>query len=271
MWCAAALVQTRGQIGALERERAELLELIKRSDAAPLPPLFVEGESDVAILTTAWKVFHPTEPLPVTILAAGGTRQMESLAGRGTALRQVLGDRLVFALADNDREGRALVEDGRTRRGGQWRQQSNGIHWCLLAPTAEFEQAMKRFTIDTTYWPFTIENAFPAALRRHAIADGAYAVEEATVQPAFLEDAATAKKALAAAHQLQRAGDDAALYFRPPAADTKLAFAHWLAAPERCDRATFIAFAPILEGLRAILARVNGGDAARPEMLPLRK
>jgi hypothetical protein len=85
--------------------------------------------------------------LPLTILAAGGTRQMQSLAGKGGALRQVLGDRLVFAFADNDREGRELVEHGQTKKGGQWRQQSNGIHWCLLAPTAEFEQAMKRFAI----------------------------------------------------------------------------------------------------------------------------
>ena len=135
-----------------------------------------------------------------------------------------------------------------------WRQQSNGIHWCLLAPTAEFEQAMKRFGIPDNFWPFTIENAFPAALRCHAIAEGAYAVEEATLQAAFLEDSATAKKALAAAHQLDRAGDVTVVYFRPPAPDTKLAFAEWLAAPERRDRSTFAAFRPILEGLRAILA-----------------
>jgi hypothetical protein len=179
---------------------------------------------------------------------------MESLAGRGAALRQLLGDRLVFALADNDREGRALVEDGRTRRGGQWRQQSNGIHWCLLAPTAEFEQAMKRFAIDATYWPFTIENAFPAALRRQAMAEGAYGVDEATVQPAFLEDAATSNKALRAAHQLKQAGDDAVLYFRPPDPSTKLAFAKWITAPACRDRAIFAAFVPILEGFRAILS-----------------
>jgi hypothetical protein len=202
--------------------------------------------------------------LPVTILAAGGTRQMESLAGKGAALRRLLGDRLVFALADNDREGRALVEDGRTRRGGTWRQQSNGIRWCLLEPTAEFEQAMKRFNIPETYWPFTIENAFPAALRRQAMAEGAYGVDEATVQPAFLEDAATSNKALHAVHQLERADDAAVLYFRPPAPNTKLAFAEWIAAPERRDHATFAALAQILEGLRA-LADKTGDDARERE------
>jgi hypothetical protein len=263
-----ALVETRGRVGALERERDELAALLKRSDATPLPTLFVEGESDVAILTAAWRTFYPTEELPVTILAAGGTRQMESLAGRGVALRQLLGDRLVFALADNDREGRALVEDGRTRRGGQWRQQSNGIHWCLLAATAEFVQAMKRFGIPDTFWPFTIENAFPAALRRQAMAAGAYAVDEVTVQPAFLEDAATSNKALRAAHQLEQTGDHAALYFRPPAPETKLAFAAWITAPERRDRTTFAVFAPILDGLRALADKADNPVDAREREAP---
>jgi len=261
-----ALIETRGRVGVLERERDELMALLKRSDSTTLPTLFVEGESDVTILTAAWQAFHPTESLPVTILAAGGTRQMESLAGRGAALRQLLGDRLVFALADNDREGRALVEDGRTRRGGSWRLQSNGIHWCLLAPTAEFEQAMRRFRIDAAYWPFTIENAFPAALRRQAIADGDYRVEEGRVQSAFLEEPSTAVKALDAVRDLDRTGDDAALYFRPPDPETKLAFAGWIAAPGRRDRAIFAAFRLILEGLRAILAerprRDSRGSAA---------
>jgi hypothetical protein len=257
-----ALVETRGRVKSLERE---LKELLARSDAAPLPTLFVEGESDVAILTAAWQAFYPTEPLPVTILAAGGTRQMESLAGRGAALRQLLGDRLVFALADNDRAGRALVEDGRTRRGGTWRQQSNGIHWCLLAPTAEFEQAMKRFGIPDNFWPFTIESAFPVALRRQAMAEGAYAVEEATVQAAFLEDPATSNKALRAAHQLGQAGDDALLYFRPPHPDRKLAFGEWIAAPERRDRTTFAAFGPILERLQHAISSASENNDSPPK------
>jgi hypothetical protein len=256
-----ALVETRGRVKSLERE---LQELLARGDATPLPTLFVEGETDVIILTAAWQAFHPVEPLPVTILAAGGTRQMESLAGKGRALRQVLGDRLVFALADNDREGRDLVEDGRTKRGGTWRQQTNGIHWCLLAPTSEFEQAMKRFGIPESFWPFTIENAFPAALRRRAAAEGAYAVDEAVVQASFHGDTGIVNKALAAAHQLDRAGDDAVLYFRPPFSDSKLAFAQWIAAPDRRDRTTFAALATVLDELKSITdsrTEIPGGRA----------
>jgi hypothetical protein len=255
-----ALVETRGRVESLE---CELQELLVRSDATPLPTLFVEGESDVAILIAAWQAFHPAEPLPVTILAAGGTLQMRSLAGKGAALRQVLGDRIVFALADNDREGRELVEHDSTKRGGAWRQQSNGVYWCLLAPTAEFQQALKLFAIPEAFWPFTIENAFLAALRRQAIAEGAYAFEEAVIQSSFQADAGIANKALRAAHQLDRAEDDAVLYFRPPAPETKAAFAQWIAASERRDRSTFAAFGPILDGLVTILANRAGQSGVK--------
>jgi hypothetical protein len=252
-----ALIETRGQVSSLEHERDGLAALLTRSDAVPLPTLFVEGESDAMILTAAWQAIHPAEALPVAILAAGGTRQMESLAGKGAALRQVLGDRLVFALADNDREGRDLVEAERTRRGGVWRQQTNGIHWCLLAPTEEFVRAMKRFNIPEAFWPFTIENAFPAALRRQAEAEGAYPTEEAVIQSSLQSDPGIANRALRAAHQLDQTHDDDVLYFRPPAPEAKLAFAQWIAASERRDRTTFAAFGPILEGLRNLLSNAS--------------
>jgi hypothetical protein len=110
------------------------------------------------------------------VLAAAGTKQMGSLAGRGKALRELLGDRLVCALADNDAEGRALIEDGHVRKGGTWRQQPNGIYWCMLAPTPEFQAIAKRLNVPKDYWPFTVEACFPAALRRQALAESAYAL-----------------------------------------------------------------------------------------------
>jgi hypothetical protein len=87
------------------------------------------------------------------------------------------------------------------------------------------------------------------------MADGAYAVEEAVIQASFHGDTGIENRALASAHQLDRAEDDAVLHFRPPAPETKLAFAEWVAAPERRDRATFAAFGAILDGLRAILSQ----------------
>ena len=130
---------------------------------------------------------------------------------------------------------------------------------------------MKRFGIPDNFWPFTIENAFPAALRRQAMAEGTYAVEEAVIQASFHGDTGIVNKALAAAHQLDRAGDDAVLYFRPPAPDAKLAFAQWIAAPERRNRTTFVAFEPVLEGLQAILDGHSESARARAERTHLQE
>ena len=118
----------------------------------------------------------------------------------------------------------------------------------------QWERALReKFAIEAAL--ATIENAFPAALRRQAIAEGAYRVEEGRIQAAFLEEPSTAVKALDAVGDLDRTDDDAALYFRPPDPETKLAFAEWIAAPQRRDRATFAAFGPILDGLRASLSQ----------------
>ena len=69
---------------------------------------------------------------------------MLSLAAKGKALRQVIGGRLVCALADNDFEGRALHDDGHVSKGGVWKQLANGVHWCLLPPTS-LQSVMTRF------------------------------------------------------------------------------------------------------------------------------
>ena len=127
-----ALVETRGRVGALERERDELLAQHRRDAVADLVRRGRERRRDpdrgVASVSPD-RAVAGDDPRGRRHEADG------SLAGKGAALRQVLGDRLVFALADNDREGRDLVEHGRTSRGGAWRQQTNGIYWCLLAPT----------------------------------------------------------------------------------------------------------------------------------------
>ena len=90
------------------------------------------------------------------------------------------------------------------------------------------------------------------------------------MQAAFLEEPSTAGKSLDAVRDLDRTGDDAVLYFRPPALDTKLAFAEWIAAPERRrDRATFAAFGPILEGLRIVLSeRTSVSSCASGRVVP---
>jgi hypothetical protein len=158
----------------LEETKRTLAALLSKADRDDLPTLFVEGEDDALIVASAWQVFFPAEPMPFKVVSAGGTMQMRPLAVAGKALRSVIGDRLLLALADDDGEGRDLWREGKLHQGGKWMPQTNGVWWCLLLPSDEFREVMGRFKIDPAYWPVTIENAFPAALRRQAPAVGAY-------------------------------------------------------------------------------------------------
>lgn len=215
------------------------------------PTLFVEGVTDSSIVATAWSVFFPHEPMPFEVLDAGGTKQMESLAGKGKALRSLLGNRMVFALADNDLEGRALIEDGHIRKGGVWRKLPNGIHWCLLKPTEDFLAVMEAYNIPRANAPFTIEAAFPRALRREAEAHGAWRFSGAP-QAELLDNADLARRLFPL---LQHLGpDDAAFwYLMAPHPEAKEAFAAWITAPNRRTKEHYAAFEEIITGLRELL------------------
>jgi hypothetical protein len=180
----AALAVSKSREQELQRT---LKELVDRTDQTTLPTLFVEGETDKLIVEGAWRALHPDERLPVSVLPAGGTMQMRSLAAPGRAMRDLLGGRLVMALADNDAEGRALWDEGNLHKGGVWKPQTNGVHWCLLRPSDEFQAVMERFQVPRGSWPFTVENAFSAALRREAVAADAYAISD-KVQSDLIRD-----------------------------------------------------------------------------------
>ncbi|MCC2665177.1 MAG: type modification enzyme [Geminicoccaceae bacterium] len=217
----AALAVSKGREQELERT---LEQLVARTDQTPLPTLFVEGETDKLIVEGAWRALYPGEPLPVSVLPAGGTTQMKSLATPGKAMRDLLRDRLVLALADNDAEGRGLWDEGNLHKGGVWKPQTNGVHWCLLKPSDEFTAVMTRFEIPRTCWPFTIENSFPAALRRQALADGAYAFADHKVQSDLTRDPEVAQKIIGVIRDLDEV-DDAYFYLMAPTPDAKDAFA----------------------------------------------
>jgi hypothetical protein len=138
------LSKARARIDETERNQLALMTL---AAAAPKPTLFVEGTTDVSIIEAAWSVFFPDELIPVVVQSAGGTKEMGSLAGPGKALRIVLGDKTVLALADNDSAGRKLIDDGHIKKGGLFKQLANGVHWCLLKPTDDFAAVMKAHSI----------------------------------------------------------------------------------------------------------------------------
>lgn len=257
----------QSRLETTERERSELehlyRRLLNRADHTRKPVLFVEGATDVPVIEAAWEVFFPHEPRPFEVLAAEGTLQMHALATPGKAMRKILGDRLVMALADNDGAGRALWNDGHLHKGGIWKTQTNGVHWCLLVPSEEFRGVMEQFGVPKNLWPVTLENAFPAAIRRQAMAEGAY-----TLSDQFFDDLGQSPdlfRRLPALFRELPEDDDTWFYLKAPAPEAKDAFSAWIVAPERRKAEIYAPFRPILEGLRRLI------EAHHAHMGPERK
>jgi hypothetical protein len=247
---AQELTATRAKLEQIENDSKALLTL---ASATPKPTLFVEGVTDAKIIEAAWSVFFPNEPMPVKVIAAGGSKEMGSLAGKGKALREVLGQQVVLVLADNDSAGRHLTDDGHVRKGGIWRQLQNGVHWCLLTPSASFAAAMKAHSVPADYWPFTIEAAFAPGLRRQAEAAGAWRFSS-TPQAELLDNPDLARRLFAVVPKLSPK-DDAYWYLMAPHPEAKDAFATWVTDPKRQTEENYAAFEEIVRGLRAVLAR----------------
>lgn len=246
----AALAVSKSREQELERG---LQELVGRAEQEARPVLFVEGASDAPILEAAWRALFPGEPMPFTILPAGGTDSMRSLAGKGGALKMAL-DKTILALADNDGAGRVLSDANdfkKLKAGGIWRQLENGIWWCLLAPSEELRRAMTRFQIPDTNWPCTVEQCFSAALRRQAAQEGAYAVSRKLFPDLLvgLKDERTDPL-----WELDE-DDDAYWYVRAPQPHCKEPFAAWVGDPARLTRENFAGFEVVLSGLRHLLAQ----------------
>jgi hypothetical protein len=82
----AALTASKSREQELERT---LEGLMARSDREALPTLFVERATDKLIVEAAWRALFPSQPLPISVLPAGGTTQMKSLATSGKAMRKL--------------------------------------------------------------------------------------------------------------------------------------------------------------------------------------
>jgi hypothetical protein len=259
----AALATSKTQLADAERQKKELellyRGLVKRAADAKRPVLFVEGANDVPVVEAAWEVFCPGKPRPFAVLAAGGTPEMKALATRGKAMKQLLGDKLVFAFSDNDGAGRALWEDGHLHKGGKWRPQTNGVIWCLLAPTIEFKAAMQKAGVPEGSWPCLMENAFPASVRRQAMADGAY-----ELKPEFFADLLDCPPFMKTLLKLQSEvppDDDLWLYLKAPTVEAKDAFTAWITRPERRTPENYAAFKEIIEGLHTLLEKHASSDS----------
>ncbi len=126
---------------------------------------------------------------------------------------------------------------------------------------------MKRFTIPTAHWPFTLWACFAPALRRHAMAEGAYGFSGGP-QAELLAEPSLAQRMFPITRELTEA-DDAYWYLMAPAPEAKEAFAAWLTQPAHVTPESFAALEPILSGLRDLLAAPGQPNGASPE--PVRR
>ncbi|HFD14720.1 MAG TPA: SAM-dependent DNA methyltransferase [Rhodospirillales bacterium] len=248
----------------LQERLRELQRLLEEAARDRHPVLFVEGGTDIPILEAAWKALHGKEPLPVRLVAAGGTLHMRSLAGEGGALREVLGDRLVFALADNDHAGRELWNNKRFRRGGQFHEHPNGIFWAMLPPPDPFRAAMEALGVPPARWPLTIEQMFPAELRVRAAREGAYRLSREPFTD-LVQEIGLAKRVFALLQELD-AEDPRRFWLLAPDPECKERFAAWLAARAGEEPAIFEPFRPLFDSLWDVLEgrhRAVHGDPGR--------
>ncbi|EPK5522620.1 TPA: ATP-dependent endonuclease [Klebsiella pneumoniae] len=81
--------------------------------------VFVEGATDAAVFAKAWELFVGGE-MPFTFESGGGTTKMEALARNGKIIRTLAPGRAVFALVDNDKEGRELYKNKKLGDGAVW-------------------------------------------------------------------------------------------------------------------------------------------------------
>ena len=152
------------------QDRLELLDMLEVHNQSVI---FVEGISDVVIFTKAWEILIGGQ-MPFRFEPAGGTTKMESLASDGKVFAGLAPGRKIFALVDNDSEGRALYKNSRLNNGGRWEQHnSNKVYWCRLPFLPEFEDFMRGIGLPNTVWPGSLENIFSPTVRSRALEAGA--------------------------------------------------------------------------------------------------
>lgn len=158
----AEIQKSRADKQALEQELAQRNTSI----------VFVEGVTDGAVFEKAWRIFIGDE-MPFTFVSGGGTTKMHALAKNGKVLGNLAPGRAVFALVDNDREGRDLYVNGKLSDGGKWLQDnSNGVWWCRLPFHDELKQLMDSCKVDKAAWPGCLENMFAAEIKHMAVEAG---------------------------------------------------------------------------------------------------
>ncbi|MBW1245598.1 AAA family ATPase [Pseudomonas tolaasii] len=178
------LQEAHAQIEKSKVDRIALeQELLQRNTSI----VFVEGVTDAAVFGKAWELFVGGY-MPFIFESGGGTTKMHALAKNGQVIKALAPGRAVFALVDNDKEGRELYSTGKLGDGGVWKQDnSNKVYWCRLPFLDELRQLMTKCKVDKSAWPGCLENLFSAEVKHKAVQAGVLAVTKAP-HSEFLSD-----------------------------------------------------------------------------------
>ena len=238
-----------------------LEQLVARADQTALPTLFVEGATDKLIIEGAWRALFPRKPSPVTVLSAGGTMQMKSLAAPGHRACSSCSAIVSCSRSPTTTVPAASLRlDKELHGGGGGCKQTNGTHWCLLAPTDEFrgrygavqDPGYMLAVHDRERLPCRLA---PAGRNRRRLCLFGRPADRTIARPGR-------RQAGVRLSRRSTPADDAYFHLMAPTHEAKEAFAAWVADPARLTPTNFAAFGLVLNGLKDLLAqpRANGGQ-----------
>ncbi|HGM5285032.1 TPA: ATP-dependent endonuclease [Serratia liquefaciens] len=224
--------------------------------------VFVEGATDAAVFTKAWELFVGGD-MPFIFESGGGTTKMEALASNGKVISTLAPGRAVFALVDNDKEGRELYKNSKLGDGGIWKQDnSNKVYWCRLPFINELKQLMTKCKVDKAFWPGCLENIFTAEIKHRALEAGVLKITK-TPHSEFLTESYGK-----IADYLVENENHSHLHILCLEPESKDTFAEWIVQQAAQDQELLEPLRNTMTGLRNILTLISEGAAQHEDVVP---
>ncbi|EOW6418066.1 ATP-dependent endonuclease [Cronobacter malonaticus] len=243
----AYLRQAHADIVKSREDRASLEQKLAQHNASIV---FVEGTTDALVFKKAWQKFIGNE-IPFIFESGGGTTKMEALAKNGKVINTLAPGRAVFALVDNDKEGRELYNNGKLKDGGIWSQDnSNKVYWCRLPFLEELQSLMNKCSVYKQFWPGCLENMFTAEVKHKAVEEGAL---KFTVTPhsEFLGESYSK-----IAEYVRERDDHLHYHILCPVAESKDTFAEWIVKEADTNPVILEPLRETINGIKSILDEI---------------
>jgi len=241
----------------IEKSKADRIALEQELGRRNTSIVFVEGVTDITVFRKAWELFVGGD-MPFIFESGEGTTKMEALAKNGKVIKALTPGRAIFALVDNDKEGRELYKNSKLGDGGIWKQDnSNKVYWCRLPIIDELRQLMARCKVDKTAWPGCLENLFTAELKHRAVVAGVLRLTKAPHNE-FLSDSYTK-----ITDYLNEREDHLHYHILCPVPESKDTFADWVVVQAEQNPEILEPLRETMTSLRDILQAI----AAEPEQV----